>query len=315
MPAPLSSFILPRLVGAGLGKGLFAVGLLAVALTNPGSAIRAPSVALSAPPALPSPYVSAESSGEYGADGPPLGLLAVDEMEESAPSPALTPQEAFDRSPFVELGALDSRPGESEDEFLVRVARVMDAFTRHTNHEACAVIMIHDSSLSWRARVTTNRSHLSCTMVLFDEPGFSRWGPDIHSHPYVPDGVLANAQDVLRNPHFQCGQHIKIFDERFSGQDLERGEGYLVSRGRLLYQDGHPQEAPVAFFEPLMEMPELALSEDLPWGELSAAAAAAAAWSNDESSGFSLSEFPKTACEGSPTDAQEEEVSSEVSVG
>lgn len=223
---------------------------------------------------------------------------------------ALAPMEAMEHAPFVELGAMDSEPGESVDEFLVRVAQAMDVFTRRTHHEACAVIMSHTTEQAWRVRMTTNRSHLSCTMVEFEEPGFVRWGPDIHSHPRVPGGIRVNSQDVLRNPSFKCGQTAIVFDEKFSGRDLDRGPGYLVSRGRLLFQKGRDYPfRQLATFEPLQSMPSLTVGDALDLGEVVAQAAADAAWLNEETDSLPEGYYPHTHCEA-PDSLDTEELTS-----
>ena len=227
----------------------------------------------------------------------PVPLTQAPASLDRAQSHALSPTQALERAPFVELGAMDSLPDESVDEFLVRVAQAMDTFTQRTHHEACGVIMAHQLDPVWRVRLTTNRSHVSCTMVLFDEPGFVRWGPDIHSHPRVPGGFQVNSQDVLRNPSFRCGQTAIVFDERFSERDLDRGPGYLVSRGRLLFQKGRAYPfRQLAEFESLDEMPELTLSAAQAPGQEIARASADAAWLNEDLEGLADGFFPHTHC-------------------
>lgn len=218
--------------------------------------------------------------------------LPVDIAAQKKMGDALSPHQAEVYAPFVELGALDSHPGEDLNVFLTRVAQAMDLFTRKTLHETCGVIMVDPARSAWRVRLTTNRSHLSCVMVEFDEPGFIRMGEDIHSHPLIPGGVHANAQDIVRRRDFACGEKIQIFDERFSSVDFEHGPGYLVSRGRLLYQ--HGQQWPIrqlAVFEPINEeeMPHLAKGGINPTlnPEL-----AAAAWKNEDVDGVPLTQCP-----------------------
>ena len=274
------------------------------------SCTQAPAPTQPASPSPPLLHASADSdAADPGSAAPPELAATALGQQQLPPEPihepgpllptALYPDQA--PAPFVELGAMDSLPGEDLDGFLVRVSQAIDAFTAKTSHEACGVLMAHVQEEAWRVRLTTNRSHISCTLILFYEPGFERLGPDIHSHPFLPDGAFANAQDVLRNPRFTCGQHIRVFDERFSTQDLDRGPGYLVSRGRLLYQDGETFLAKeIATFERLEETPELTLSPGLAWGGVGTQAAAAAAWANEDTQDIPESWFPMTLCEQGP---------------
>lgn len=208
-------------------------------------------------------------------------------------SVAMTPEQAQELSPFVELGSLDSAPEESFDDFILRVGMEIDLFTRTTLHEACAVIMKATDRDAWRVRITTNRSHISCTMIVFEEEGFERTGEDIHSHPRIVGGVKANARDIAKRKDFFCGEGIIVFDENFSGIDYAHGPGYLVSRGRLLYQ--HGAQYPVrqlARFEPLAQSSLMP-----PAGEVGQETSlVAAAWKNEDVAGL-----PSTACEDPQT--------------
>ena len=244
--------------------------------------------------------------------------VASPDTQETNPTPLLSPTspsslrpnmsnalglaDASLRTPFVELGALDSLPHEDLDTFLTRVAQAMDTFTRRTHHEVCGVIMVNDNQDKWRVRMTTNRSHISCVMVVFDEPGFKRLGPDIHSHPRVTGGALANAQDIQRNKRFECGQNMVVFDETFSTKDLERGPGYLVSRNRLMYQRGKSfpfQQR--AVFASLETMPDLTLLSGemgrFESGEVASDTALplqTALWENQDTPGLPPTQCPQT---------------------
>lgn len=206
---------------------------------------------------------------------------------------ALTPHQASLYAPFVELGAMDSAPDEEMEAFLIRVAQTLDLFTRQTHHEACGVIMTNETQSAWRVRITTNRSHLSCVMVAFEEPGYVRMGGDIHSHPYIPDGTRANAQDVLRRRDFTCGENIRIFDQHFSQIDFDHGPGYLVSRGRLLHQ--HGEQWPVRLVAEFEEIDDTQ-SPNLERGGVNPVLnpeLAAAAWKNEDIEGVPSTECPE----------------------
>ena len=185
-----------------------------------------------------------------------LPVVAKVPLPKSTTSMALTLDQANLAAPFVELGAIDSLPEESFDRFMVRVAKSLDWFTRETQYEGCGLIMVNEQENAWRVRLTTNRSHIGCVMIDFQEVGFKRLGPDIHSHPHLPEGAVANHADIQRRRDFECGSHLKVFDERFSETDFAHGPGYLVSRGRLLYQRG--KQWPIqqrSVFSPIDETP------------------------------------------------------------
>lgn len=159
-------------------------------------------------------------------------------------------EEADKEFPLVELGAMDSNTGESKSDFLLRVGSVLHSFTGRTGHEACSAIMESDNSTSdstptYRVRLITNRSQVSCLRVMFDEEGFKYTGETIHSHPfshnhskdsYKNHDLRANRADQ-RLAGFSCGMRLTISDATFSPRDIENGGGYLVARGKLLYLD------------------------------------------------------------------------------
>ncbi len=273
-------------------------GVLLLGLATLGPSARSPSVGWSH-------GGGATATAEAVAIGPAEHQIVALELPQLGPPPSLfmTPLQANLKAPFVELGAMDSTPGETQADFLIRVAQAMDLFSRKTAFEACGVLLASAQKNAWRVRLTTNRSHIACVMVSFDEKGFVPTGLDIHSHPRVVGGTHVNAQDVLRNPAFTCGQHIVVFDEQFSGKDLDRGPGYLVSRGRLLFQRGRAYPYQLrATFASVNALPHLSFAS--PAMRSSAVvngalpALAEAAWTNQEMSGL----LP-TECEGSTGDS------------
>jgi hypothetical protein len=147
---------------------------------------------------------------------------------QASPSPPLA---------YVDLGVIDSTPGEAKADYMLRVATVLDQFTTVSGHEACGVIMQRTDDSGWRVRLTTNRSQLGCVRMLFDEPGYVFTDETIHSHPNPrwSSSLHANAQDS-RLRGFGCGDRILVHDEDFSPGDLANGPGYLVAEGVLLHQ-------------------------------------------------------------------------------
>ncbi len=238
---------------------------------------------------------SLEEVGVDSMEAPLVEMPSISpvQVEYTPVSTAVVPVNDATRSTFVELGALDSNTDESFNDFLIRVSQSMDAFTSKTGHEVCGVILMSDTAQAWRVRLTTNRSHLGCVMVSFDEPGFHRMGEDIHSHPRMVGGITINAQDVIRRPDFKCGGRAFVFDETFSAVDMKRGPGYLVSRNRLLYQNGSDKPfRQIAVFSSLDDPPSLSLSRTQKEAEADVLATAAeAAWANEDVDGI-----PQTYC-------------------
>lgn len=140
-----------------------------------------------------------------------------------------------DNYPYVDLGVIDSRPGEEKQAYLHRVGQVLNDFTLASGHEACGAIMENEEGDAWRVRLTTNRSQFSCVKMIFQEEGYLLTDETIHSHPQPKrDSLWANAQDE-KLLGFPCGHPFRVHDADFSDGDLRTGAGYLVARGRLLY--------------------------------------------------------------------------------
>lgn len=190
--------------------------------------------------------VSASASAQTGpgmiAALGPLSSTVVSKIDENW----LAAEEADKDFPLVELGAMDSAIGESKSDFLLRVGAVLYNFTGRTGHEGCSAIMQSEKpdatgTPTYRVRLITNRSQISCLRVMFDEEGFKYTGETIHSHPfshnhggYKNHDLRANRVDQ-RLVGFTCGTRMTIFDASFSDGDLANGGGYLVARGKLLY--------------------------------------------------------------------------------
>lgn len=169
--------------------------------------------------------------GEHNIDQPMVGKTEISELMWQASS--------HPNLPFVDLGVVDSREGESKNEYMLRVGQILDRFTVASGHEGCGIIMENKAGDAWRVRLITNRSQVACVSMLFDEPGYHLTDETIHSHPQPRGGIVyANFQDqTLRG--FDCGRRLAIDDADFSPGDLENGPGYLVARGKLLHhRDG-----------------------------------------------------------------------------
>jgi hypothetical protein len=222
--------------------------------------------------------------------------------------PTVTPEQARLAAPYVEVGVVSSRPEEKTvEDFLLRVGQVMDSFTHTTGYETCGLIMANADNTQWRVRLASNRSHISCVIIQFNEPGYTRLGPDIHSHPYAPEGVVNNNPDHQRRPNFECGGRTTIYDEMFSQGDYHHGAGYLVARNRLLYQHGgqwpvrmvgqlgprlEASDVQAHYVEPLASSSVLTKGSDATRAA-QVTQVAAGSWNNDEVDGFPQLRCPR----------------------
>lgn len=163
----------------------------------------------------------------------------------NGPSPAAAPSLA--------VGTWTSAPGESKDQFMLRVAVPLHAFTEATGFEACGVIAHERNGGSrMRVQVVTNQSQMGCLEIAFDDPDFEipvmvHDRESIHTHP-KGSNIRPNAQDVALFPGrgMRAGhERFNLESETFSKLDYEAGPGYVVVPGqflggsaKLLHQEG-----------------------------------------------------------------------------
>jgi hypothetical protein len=152
---------------------------------------------------------------------------------------AMGPEEAQTYSLFEDLGTWTSRAGEGHDAFLVRVGSSLAAYTKKTGFEACGYVATKDGG--WSVHLSTNRSHFNCIDINFDHnPAVVTTTETIHSHPNMGSFIVATAQDKALNPMngaLAPGNKVPVYSRDFSDQDFQRGPGYLVTHGKLMYQN------------------------------------------------------------------------------
>jgi hypothetical protein len=127
-------------------------------------------------------------------------------------------------------------PGESKAEFINRTAVFLDNWVRENKEEACGQIASNaDGNLS--VVLVTVHSHAAC-----GEPagavveGYKWMGETIHVHPYFRSYVVSDADQRMGDG--EIGRRIAIEPAHFSHMDYASGPGYLVTGGKLLYQNG-----------------------------------------------------------------------------
>lgn len=129
---------------------------------------------------------------------------------------------------------MGSNPGESKDDFLVRVATFMHGYSWSTGYESCGIIAEKDGAYSVVVGTSESPTYCDSQMIY---TGWASTGETIHSHP-VTNGVLDGREVLIHT---------------FSEGDYAAGPGYLVDHGKLIYQRGKGTESVVADIPNLAE--------------------------------------------------------------
>jgi hypothetical protein len=145
--------------------------------------------------------------------------------------------------PVVELTTLAQKDGESNDQFMARAGQWGKNYTTGTNEEICANVCSSPSG-QLSMRLFTNTSHLACATMSACSAGSAMTGDTFHTHPvdeqfsmndadrsFVRDRS-ASANIVARHANFSAE------GRDFSDADYAGGPGYVVAKGKLLYQHG-----------------------------------------------------------------------------
>lgn len=148
------------------------------------------------------------------------------------------------------VGTYTSAPGETKAAFLLRVAGVLDEWSRTEHTEACGPIAQYPDG-RYVVALTTQRSQIMCVHSITPPDGATLTGDSIHDHPGATSksgGVLLNSDDAVAAraagdwAKWRCARTrhcwADVWPDRFSDDDYNGGTGYLVASGRLLYQHG-----------------------------------------------------------------------------
>ena len=164
----------------------------------------------------------------------------------SAPLKAEVPEVHFDGFmglPYNQVSVEVSREGESLDEFVVRIAPVLDAFTAQTEWEACGVLA-QDAQGRYATVIGSVQASLSCATSADNVPeGFASIGQTVHSHPNTPDVRPTGSDQALQEMFGIRAVPYKRVEKNpgsrgFSPVDFQAGPGYLVVGGRIMHQEG-----------------------------------------------------------------------------
>lgn len=144
------------------------------------------------------------------------------------------------------VGTHMSQEGETREQFVMRVASIMQVWTDENDAEVCGYIATNGKQ--WGIILTTQRSQIMCVMDKNMVPkGFVADKDSIHTHPNPnPRGVVEVSQATIDAAAAigETGLRRKIeISHGFSGSDKRNGPGYLVAGGRIMHWDGRRQRS------------------------------------------------------------------------
>lgn len=136
--------------------------------------------------------------------------------------------------PITVLEFFKSTTDESEIDFLKRVGKYMQRYSRSKHVETCASVW-RKANGEMATQVTTNGGHTTCVVIL-ENPAGEEYTMDersIHSHPYgLSEAKLTPTDELLTGQ--KAGTGVVIYNTGFSPQDKESGPGFLISNKHLL---------------------------------------------------------------------------------
>lgn len=135
------------------------------------------------------------------------------------------------------IDAVMSRPGETKEAYLLRAGSALAAYTSRTGFVGCGRIWANPESNAWGVQLTSNHSHVGCVLTS-ETVGHDGWNPVemIQSRSSKASFVVSRSDRLFL--HEEAGVGETWHNDEPSRQDLPAGPGYVVSQGRLLYQDG-----------------------------------------------------------------------------
>ncbi len=187
-----------------------------------------------------SPLVVPLLVAAMGASSPSSAGTAAAPTE---PSHAASPSLASLWRRTTPLATLVQAPHQSEHDFLLHAAAVIDAFTHTVAAEVCGVFERDDSTMRLVIVLMTQGSPAFC---LHPRGRPSRDGGlaglSIHSHvaprAHPPAALVAELDALAGGKRPRQGQPMRFAGARFTMTDIAGGPGYLVHRGRLWHQRG-----------------------------------------------------------------------------
>ncbi|WP_303636565.1 hypothetical protein [Stenotrophomonas tuberculopleuritidis] len=140
-----------------------------------------------------------------------------------------------------------SELGEAKEAFLLRIAPEIAAWTEENQAEACAFVAKAKGEDRWGLKVITLRSQFECVFAYGVAPeGMETTSETFHSHPPTSKGGYIKLTEATRAAAVALGdaslrgvREMRIENGgEFSERDFDAGPGYLITNGRLLFQNG-----------------------------------------------------------------------------
>jgi len=143
------------------------------------------------------------------------------------------------------VGTYTSEPGEAKEVFLLRIAPEVAAWTAENQAEACAFVATDGER--WGLKLITLRSQFDCVFAYGVAPEGMETTPEtFHSHPPADGGGYITLTEstkaaalALGDPSLRRVRQMRVENRgEFSERDFDAGPGYLITNGRLLFQNG-----------------------------------------------------------------------------
>jgi len=138
-----------------------------------------------------------------------------------------------------------SAPGEAKEAFLLRIAPEVAVWTAENQAEACAFVATDGER--WGLKLITLRSQFECVFAYGVVPeGMTTTNETFHSHPPADGGGYITltegtkaAAAALGDASLRRVRQLRVENGgEFSERDFSAGPGYLITNGRLLFQNG-----------------------------------------------------------------------------
>ncbi len=132
-----------------------------------------------------------------------------------------------------------SEPGEGMDQFLVRISSDLAAYTAKTKWEACGMVALNENTQRWGLRLTTSKGSFNCDIHKKELPeGMRSMAMTIHTHPQEKSLFPTQFDVMASGGTWRRSQARGLGLEVFSQGDFDSGSGYVVTHGKLFYQQG-----------------------------------------------------------------------------
>lgn len=144
------------------------------------------------------------------------------------------------------IATIDSTENETEQQFVVRVAKFIQKWTNKNNAEICGWVQVN-AERKYRVNLVTDGSQVFCMLKYskIDE-GFNSTGKYIHSHPNHDKNFIVETTSNTRKANKFYGFEVNlpefyVVERGFSKGDYQTS-GWLVDNGSLWYQEGKGTE-------------------------------------------------------------------------